>query len=89
MASARVVASRMQPRTADVTVRDCAFFTPRMAMHMWSHSVTTITPRASMPSISASATCWVRRSCTCGRRAYSSTSRASLLKPATWPFDGI
>ena len=34
MASARVVASRMQPRTADVTVRDCAFYTPRLAMPM-------------------------------------------------------
>ncbi len=45
IASVRVAASRMHPRTAEVTVRDCAFLTPRMAMHMWSHSVTTIATR--------------------------------------------
>lgn len=36
MASARVVASRMQPRTADVTVRDCAFF---YATHGHAHVI--------------------------------------------------
>ena len=43
IASARDFASsRSMPRTADVTVRAPPFWTPRMAMHMCSHSSTTI-----------------------------------------------
>ena len=35
--------------------------------------------------MSVSATCAVSRSCTCGRRAYTSTSRASLDRPVIRP----
>ncbi len=44
-ASARVAASLASvPRTADVTVIEPGFFTPRMLMHRCSASTTTITP---------------------------------------------
>ena len=46
IASARVFASGWRmPRTAEVTVRAPAFRMPRIAMHMCSHSSTTMTPR--------------------------------------------
>ena len=48
IASARDLASRWKiPRTAEVIVRAPAFWMPRIAMHMCSHSTTTITPRGS------------------------------------------
>ena len=56
-----------------------------MVMHRCSHSITTITPRGSRIRCSASATWVVSRSCTCGRLAYRSTSRASLLRPVIRP----
>ena len=69
-ASARVVGlDSMMPRTAEVMVRAPAFFTPRIVMHRCSASITTMTPRASRMSTSASATWVVSRSCTWGRLA--------------------
>ena len=58
---------------------------PRIAMHRCSASITTIAPRGSSLRTSASAICVVSRSCTCGRLAYRSTSRASLDSPVTRP----
>ena len=85
MASARVAASRSCPRTALVTVREPGLRTPRIDMHRCSQSTTTITPRGSRCSTMASATWVVSRSCTCGRRAYTSTSRASFDSPVIRP----
>ena len=58
---------------------------PRIDMHRCSHSTTTIAPRGSRMRISESATWVVSRSCTCGRRAKTSTSRASLDSPVMRP----
>ena len=58
---------------------------PRIDMHRCSASITTIAPRGSSRRTSASAICEVSRSCTCGRFAYRSTSRASLLNPVIRP----
>ena len=85
IASERVDGSRSWPRTAEVTVFAPGLRTPRMDMHMCSASTTTIAPRGARCSMSASTTCVVSRSCTCGRRAYSSTRRASLDSPVTRP----
>src|SRR5665647_1731435 len=85
IASARVATSRICPRTADVTVRAPGLRTPRIDMHRCSHSITTITPRGDRAATSASATCEVKRSWTWGRRAYRSTSRATLLRPVMVP----
>ena len=87
IASARVTSlSRKTPRTAEVTVRAPGLRTPRMVMHKCSASITTTTPRGSSVSARASAIWLVIRSCTCGRRAYTSTSLASLDSPVIWPF---
>ena len=86
IASARVAGWCMMPRTAEVIVRAPALRTPRMVMQRCSASITTITPRASRISTSASATWVVSRSCTCGRLAKTSTSRASLDRPVILPF---
>src|SRR5690606_19932815 len=85
MASARVAASRMTPRTAEVMVRAPGLRTPRMDMHRCSHSTTTSTPRGSRISTRESAVWVVIRSCAWGRRANTSTSRASLLRPVMRP----
>ena len=69
MASLRVAAARMMPRTADVTVLVPGLCTPRMDMHRCSASTTTSTPLQPRRSTMASATCAVSRSCTWGRRA--------------------
>ena len=50
MASERVAALRMMPRTAEVTVLDPGLRTPRMDMHRCSASTTTSTPRQPTPS---------------------------------------
>ena len=71
--------------TADVVVLAPGLRMPRMAMHRCSASTTTMTPRGSSLRISASAIWLVSRSCTCGRLAYRSTSRASLDSPVTLP----
>ena len=49
MASDRVAALRMMPRTAEVTVLEPGLRTPRMDMHRCSAS-TTSTPRQPTPS---------------------------------------
>ena len=49
MASERVAAFRMMPRTAEVTVLEPGLRTPRMDMHRRSAS-TTSTPRQSKPT---------------------------------------
>ena len=49
MASERVAALRMMPRTAEVTVLDPGLRTPRIDMHRCSAS-TTSTPRRPTPS---------------------------------------
>ena len=46
MASDRVAALRMMPRTAEVTVLEPGLRTPRIDMHRCSASTTTSTPRA-------------------------------------------
>ena len=50
MASERVAALRMMPRTAEVTVLEPGLRTPRMDMHRRSASTTTSTPRQSTPT---------------------------------------
>ena len=56
IASARVAASRIAPRTALVTVREPGLRTPRIDIHRCSASTTTMTPRAPKCSTKASAT---------------------------------
>ena len=78
------------PRTAEVVVVDPGLRMPRIAMHRCSHSMTTMTACAPSLSTSASAICDVNRSCTCGRLAYMSASRASFDRPVTCPlFPGM
>ena len=69
IASERVAALCIEPLTADVTVFEPGFRTPRMVMQRCSASITTITPRASRSSTIASATWVVSRSWTWGRLA--------------------
>ena len=85
MASARVAGSSSCPRTALVTVREPGLRIPRIVMHRCSHSKTAITPRGLSNRTIESATCVVSRSWTCGRRAKTSTSRASLDSPVIRP----
>ena len=70
---------------AEVVVLAPGFRIPRIAMHRCSASTTTIAPRGSSLRISASAIWLVRRSWTCGRLAYMSTTRANFDKPVTLP----
>src|SRR6478609_6724238 len=85
-ASARDAASTLNwPRTADVVVIAPGLRTPRIAMQRCSASTTTMAPRGSSLRINASAICAVSRSCTCGRLAYRSTSRAIFESPVTRP----
>ena len=81
----KTLAELNMPRTAEVIVSVPGLRTPRMAMHRCSACTTTITPRGSRRRTSASAIWVVSRSCTCGRRAYRSTSRASLDSPVIRP----
>ena len=60
------------------------FFTPRSVIQVCSASITTITPTGSSPSYNVRAICCVRRSCTCRRRANTSTIRGILLRPMTF-----
>src|SRR5207247_1087240 len=85
--SSRVAAeSRKVPTTDEVIMTEFCFSTPRIIMHRWRASIITPTPAASIESMIASAICSVSRSCSCRRRAYMSTKRASLLTPNTRPF---
>ena len=76
------------PRTAQVTVLEPGFFTPRIVMHMCSASKTTTTPYGFSRSIIVSATVEVIRSCNWGAASTASTARASLLSPVTRPSRG-
>jgi len=68
IASARVAGFDLKsPRTADVTVSEPGFFTPRIDMQKCSASMTTSTPRGSRHCSMASAIWVVNRSWTCGR----------------------
>src|SRR5215831_14356319 len=86
MTSARVAAlSLNSPLTAEVKVSDPGLRTPRIDMQRCSASIITNAPRGCRTSTIASAICVVSRSCTCGRFAYPSTSRASLDSPVIRP----
>src|SRR5438067_2445601 len=85
--SSRVAAeSRKVPTTDEVIMTEFCFSTPRIIMHRWRASIITPTPAASIESMMAWEICSVSRSCSCRRRAYMSTRRASLLTPNTRPF---
>src|SRR5689334_14822940 len=85
-ASDRDAASTLNwPRTAEVVVTAPGLRTPRIAMQRCSASTTTITPRGLSLFINASAICAVSRSCTWGRLAYRSTTRAIFDNPVTRP----
>ena len=87
MASLRVAAeARNCPRTAEVRVSAPGLRTPadRHAQVLGlDHDDDA--PRLQVCSTSASAIWVVSRSCTCGRRAKTSTSRASLDRPVICP----
>ena len=68
-----------------VCVVEHSFSTPRMRMHIWVASQNTITPLAESSRVSRSQICRVMRSCTCSRRAKTSTARAILLSPTMFP----
>ena len=68
-----------------MTVFEPGLRTPRMVMQRCSASITTMAPRASRIFIMESAIWVVSRSWTWGRRAYTSTSRASLDRPVIRP----
>src|SRR5581483_2456843 len=76
---------RTRPRSAEVTVRDPAAFTPRSDMQRCSASRTTPTPFGSSCSSSHPAIWQVSRSWTCSPRAKSSTTRASFDSPRIRP----
>src|SRR5690606_20891085 len=77
--------SRKAPRSADVIVLESCFSTPRIIMQKCAASITTPTPRGCSASTSASATWSVIRSCTCSRRAKTSTTRAIFDNPTIRP----
>ena len=82
MTSARVAGfSLNRPRTAEVTVSVPGLRTPRIDMQRCSASIITNAPRGASAATIASAICVVSRSCTCGRFANPSTSRANFDKP--------
>mmetsp|Transcript_104965 Transcript_104965/g.146353 ORF Transcript_104965/g.146353 Transcript_104965/m.146353 type:complete len:207 (+) Transcript_104965:54-674(+) len=84
--SSRVRGSiRNEPSMLDVTVDVVVFSTPLMTMHMCLASMTTPTPDGCSVSMRDCAISVVRRSCTCNRRAYTSTIRASLDNPRILP----
>src|SRR5574341_1468806 len=75
--SMRVAALRRNcPRMAEVTITLPGFLMPRIVMHRWAASTTTATPWGRKAFIIVSAIWLVKRSCSCGRRARSSTTRA-------------
>ena len=76
---------RKTPRMALVVMTLFGLRTPRMVMQVCVASRMMPTPWASSSAMSRSAICSVMRSCTCGRRDSTSTTRASLLKPTILP----
>src|SRR6185312_11769602 len=82
--SARVRASsRKVPVMRLVIIDTLRLRTPRVVMHWCTASTTTPTPRGFNTSSMQPAICAVSFSCTVKRRAYPSTTRASLLIPTT------
>lgn len=82
--SCRVFARSLNtPNMQLVTVDAPGFWTPLIAMHMCSASMTTATPCGVIASSNARATCFVRRSCTCSLRAKVSAILANLERPMT------
>src|SRR6266511_334064 len=77
--------SRKVPSTEDVIMIEFCFSTPRIIMHRWRASIITPTPRAPIDSMTSWEICSVSRSWSCSRRAYMSTTRASLETPNTRP----
>ncbi len=77
---------RKWPSIVLVTVLECCFSTPRIIIQKWLASTRTPTPRGEMTFETASATCVVRRSCSCRRRANMFTMRGILLRPITLSF---
>src|SRR5690606_37909984 len=77
--------SRKMPSTEEVTMVEFCFSTPRIIIHRCRASIITPTPLAPTSSMTTREISSVRRSCSCRRRAYMSTSRASLLTPKTLP----
>ena len=67
-------------------MREFCFCTPRIIMQKWAASMTTPTPLGARTSMMASAIWSVSRSCTCSRRAKTSTIRATLESPRILPF---
>ena len=65
------------------------FFTPRMVMQVCTASQTTATPCGLSSSSIMSAIWLVIRSCTCGRRANASTTRASLEMPTIFAVGNV
>src|ERR1700710_2730374 len=83
--SVRVFSFKNSPVKADVVVTEFCFCTPRILIQRWRHSITTPTPHGLRVSCIQSRISLVRRSCTCRRRAYTSTTLGILLNPTTCP----
>jgi hypothetical protein len=62
-----------------------AAFAPRGVMHEWVARSTQAAPRVPRFFVIAAVTWSPRRSCTCGRAAYSCTTRASFDSPTIRP----
>src|SRR5690606_30265635 len=73
------------PSNAEVVVIEFCFCTPRIIMQRCCASITTATPRGLRVSLIAFMISTVRRSCTWSLLAYTSTTRASLLRPVIHP----
>ena len=82
-----IVEEALSAGVEEVVIIEFCFSTPRIIIQRWRASMITPTPSASIASRIASATCSVRRSWICNRRANISTSRASLLNPNTRLFE--
>ena len=78
--------SRKPPRMELVMVMAPGLRTPRIVMQLWLASMITATPRGFRCFMIRSAISSVIRSCTCGRLATASTTRASFDSPTILPF---
>lgn len=74
---------RKHPNMLLVTVVAPGFCTPLIVIHICVASNTTATPLGLMASCTATAICFVKRSCTCNLRENVSAIRASLESPRT------
>src|SRR5438309_8370168 len=85
--SERVRASSLKvPRRHEVFMTEFCFSTPRIIMQRCFASTTTATPEGCKQFMSDSAIWVVRFSWICKRRANTSTIRATLERPITFPF---